>query len=214
MIDVKHDYDYHHSVGETIYIRIDQLTIVNIVDEEGHSRSVCYNIKLYSKILYQMQQSSTPIKRSPQLTALSKEHHDGLLFVRRLRQGLINAISPDRLLSYTLWYWQHHIKPHFFQEEKILLPYMPDHPLGQQLKDEHEYIRELILSLDKEADNQDFTSLCDLIERHIRFEERQVFVYLEAKLSTEELNKVQQTLTEHPVSGEVWEDEFWNANKF
>jgi len=65
--------------------------------------------------------SPKPIKRSPQLAPLSREHHDGLMFVWNLRQGLKNGTSNDELRKYILWFWTNHIKPHFFQEGKNFL---------------------------------------------------------------------------------------------
>ena len=154
--------------------------------------------------------SPTPIKRSPQLAPLSREHHDGLMFVWNLRQGIKKGTGTVILRKYVLWFWANHIKPHFFQEEKILMPHMPEqHPLGQQMKEEHEYIRELIISLDTEPERQTLTALCDLLERHIRFEEQKLFGFLEDLLPQEKLNQVQQELDHHPVSCEPWTDKFW-----
>src|SRR5688572_25988917 len=83
--------------------------------------------------------------RSYQLKPLSQEHRDGMLYINRLREGL-GRISIERLNQYTRWYWKNHIRPHFFQEERILLPFMPaDHPLSVKLLDDHAYIRHLIL---------------------------------------------------------------------
>ena len=151
-----------------------------------------------------------PIKRSPELAPLSKEHHDGLLFVWKIRQGLKNDTSIDKLRSYTIWYWKEHTKPHFFQEEKILLPYMPaDHPWVAQLINEHAQIRELVLNLDKEAEKETFVILCDLAERHIRWEERKLFCYLEEKLTKQQLSDIHAELVKHPVSCDQWTDDFW-----
>ncbi len=151
-----------------------------------------------------------PIKRSEQLAPLSREHHDGLLYAWKIRQGLQNGASVNTMREYSIWFWKHHIKPHFYQEEKILIPYMPaDHPLAQQLKSEHAHIRELILSLDQEADKRTFTILCDLLDAHIRFEERQLFNYLEQTLTPEQLDSIHSNLEDHPVSEEEWKDEFW-----
>ena len=152
-----------------------------------------------------------PIKRSPQLAPLSREHHDGLLFVWKIRQGLENKTPLEQLRNYTLWFWRNHIKPHFFQEEKILLASLPpDHPLGLQLKEEHDYIRELILGLDNEADARTLVILCDLLNQHIRFEERELFCYLEELLPPEALDKIFQQLEAHPVKCDTeWKDEFW-----
>jgi hemerythrin-like domain-containing protein len=154
--------------------------------------------------------ATTPIKRSQQLSPLSIEHHDGLLFIWRIRQGLNIYAHLDKIRRYTLWYWKEHIMPHFFQEEKILSPLIDkDDPMIQQMKNEHEQIRELILSLDKDADKQTFIILCDLIEKHIRYEERELFPYLEQRLNTEQLNNIHQQLKNHPVSCGEWQDVFW-----
>lgn len=154
------------------------------------------------------------IKRSSQLQPLSREHHDGLLFVWKIRQGLDKGTSIDTLRKYTGWYWLHHIKPHFFQEEKVLLPFIPaTHPLVVRLKEEHDYIRELILTIDKEAEVNDFIHLSNLIETHIRFEEREVFQYLEEHLSGLQLTEIYDLLEKHPVSSEEgWKNEFWLNN--
>lgn len=152
-----------------------------------------------------------PIKRSVQLQPLSREHHDGLLFVWKIKQGLENRTNLEKLKEYTSWYWRHHIKPHFFQEEKVLVPFMPaGHPMAVQLKKEHDYIRELILNIDREPDRHDFNRLANLVETHIRFEERELFQYLEEQLSQEQLAEIYMKLEQHPVScDEEWKEEFW-----
>ena len=147
--------------------------------------------------------------RSNQLSPLSQEHHDGMLFINRIREGLCR-VSIDRLNRYTRWYWKNHIRPHFYHEENILLSYMPaDHPLAVKLLEDHTYIRDLILSLDHEADEQYFKALCDLIDTHIRFEEQEVFTYLEQRLSQQELNKIYAQLADRPLAAEEWTDSFW-----
>lgn len=162
-----------------------------------------------------MNQEVKPIKRSKQLTPLSREHHDGLLFSWKIKQGLNNGTQLAQLRKYALWFWQQHIKPHFFQEEKILIPYLPSgHPMAERLKEEHDYIRELILGLDEEADKQTLVILCDLLDKHIRFEERELFGYLEELLSTEKLDDVFMQLERHPVvCKEEWKDNFWVKKK-
>jgi hemerythrin-like domain-containing protein len=158
-----------------------------------------------------MQEEIKPIKRSPQLAPLSREHHDGLLFAWKIKQGIENRASLDVMRKFTLWYWKHHIKPHFFQEEKILLPYLPDNdPMAIRLHEEHNYIRELILGLDDEADQRTLIILSDLLNKHIRFEERELFVHLEKILTLEQLENIFTQLEKHPVHCEQeWKDEFW-----
>ena len=155
-----------------------------------------------------------PINRSPELSPLSREHHDGLLYAWKIRQGVKKQTPLDEMRSYTMWFWKNHIKPHFFQEEKILLPYMKeDNPLRQRLIDEHEHIRELVLGLDEEADKRSLTILCDLLDNHIRFEERELFVYLEQNLHPEQLKEIYIKLADHPVDHSVeWKHPFWEED--
>ena len=151
-----------------------------------------------------------PIKRSKELSPLSREHHDGLLFVWKLRQGIKNKIAPARLKEFTIFYWQQHIKPHFYQEEQVLPKYIPaDNSLLKQMREEHELIREIILSLGNDTSAENFTNLADIINKHIRFEERQLFQWVEANLSKEQLKEIFNELQEHPLCGSGWDDEFW-----
>lgn len=156
-----------------------------------------------------------PIKRSPELAPLSREHHDGLLFAWKIRQGINNKTPLEDMRNYTMWFWKNHIKPHFFQEEKILLPYMAeDNPLRNQLVDDHEHIRELVLGLDDEADKRSLNILCDLLDKHIRFEERELFVHLEQTLQPDQLKEIYKKLEDHPVDHEAeWKHPFWEKDK-
>jgi hemerythrin-like domain-containing protein len=161
-----------------------------------------------------MTETRKPIKRSPQLAPLSREHHEGLLLVWKIYQGLKNNIDPERIRKYVLWYWQSHIKPHFYQEEKILLPYLPpNQELARRLKTEHEQIREMILSLDQEGEKSILPALAKFLDDHIRFEERELFGYLEQILSKDQLDVISVELEEHPVLDSEWQDEFWIKTK-
>jgi len=152
-----------------------------------------------------------PIKRSSELAPLSREHHEGLLFVWKLRQGLQKGIANERLRKFIFWQWQNHIKPHFYHEEKILMPFLSaGNELTERMIKEHENIRELILNLDSEPDSRTISMLADLINDHIRFEERQLFNYLEETLSKEQLEIIFQQIEEHPVACNTeWNDKFW-----
>jgi hemerythrin-like domain-containing protein len=151
------------------------------------------------------------IKMRPHLIPLSKEHQDGLLFAQRIRDGFNVYVTMERMRRYALWYWKNHVMPHFFQEEKILVSSMPpDDTMTLQMKSEHDQIRELILGLDRDADKQSFMILCDLIEKHIQFEEEKLFPYLEQRLTIQQLNTVRRQLEEHTACGEEWKDKFWS----
>lgn len=149
--------------------------------------------------------------RSATLQPLTTEHRDGLLFIWKLRQGLANNTTNDKMRAFVGSYWQNHIKPHFFQEEKILAPYLdPANPLAVKLKNDHNNIREMVLTIDREADRFDFFWLCNLLESHIRFEERELYPFIEKNLSPEQLKEIEKQLAEHPLKCEnEWDDNFW-----
>ena len=151
-----------------------------------------------------------PIKRSKELAPLSREHHDGLLFAWKIKQGLANGTPIETLCSYTRWFWLNHIKPHFKDEEKVLVKFLPeDNALVRQMFKEHEQIRDLLLSLDKEPDPASFRELAELISDHIRFEERQLFAYAEENLSPEQLDEIYKDLPHDSHCETQWEEEFW-----
>ena len=151
-----------------------------------------------------------PIKRSKELAPLSREHHDGLLFAWKIKQGLANGTPIETLCSYTRWFWLNHIKPHFKDEEKVLVKFLPeDNALVRQMFKEHAQIRDLLLSLDKEPDPASFQELAELLSDHIRFEERQLFAYAEENLSPEQLDEIYKDLPHDSHCETQWEEEFW-----
>jgi hemerythrin-like domain-containing protein len=158
-----------------------------------------------------MTQQAHSEKRSGKLAPLSQEHGEGLLFVKRIRQGIANRIMPDTIAAYCIWYWKYHIKPHFRHEEDILMAELPkDNDLVKRMCAEHETIRELMLSLDKEADRPTLTHLANLIHDHIYFEEDELFRHIERVLPAESLEKIHQQLEQKPLPHTVeWPDKFW-----
>lgn len=151
-----------------------------------------------------------PLKRSKELAPLSREHHDGLLFAWKIKRGLENGTSIETLCSYTRWFWSNHIKPHFKEEEKVLVKFLPaDNALVKQMFKEHAQIRDLIISLDKEPDKSSLQLLAEFLNNHIRFEERQLFPYAEEVLTPEQLNEIYKELPNEFQCHTEWKDEFW-----
>jgi hemerythrin-like domain-containing protein len=152
------------------------------------------------------------LQRSPALQPLSAEHRDGLLFIWKLRQGLSNHTGNEKLRDFVSWYWKNHIKAHFYQEEKILTPYIdPANHLAIKMKEDHDNIRDMVLAIDREGDRYNFFWLCNLIESHIRFEERELYPFVESHLSPQQLTDIGERLNQYPVvCKEVWEDRFWS----
>lgn len=154
-----------------------------------------------------------PIKRSPQLAPLSREHHEGLLFAWKLRQGLSKNIEVARMVSFAQWFWQQHLKQHFKKEEQALPLVLPrSHPLLQQMFTEHEEIKTMLDETAQHGDLKKFEPLAQRISDHIRFEERRLFGEVEAAASPGQLQLLSEQLKEEENKA-VWEDEFWITKK-
>src|SRR4028118_1117016 len=93
-------------------------------------------------------QEIKPIKRCEELAPLSREHHEGLLFVWKIRQGIRKEISSERIISFCKWFWQSALEEHFKQEEKLFVRAMHlEHPMLQQMLEEHRLLRDMFASV-------------------------------------------------------------------
>lgn len=153
----------------------------------------------------------TPIKRSEQLAPLSRDHHEALLLVWKIRQGIKNETPVQEIAAYVHWFWNNHLHLHFSQEENLLLPHLPESDeMAKQLKEEHQLIREMVVA---HPDISSLTLLADKMNDHIRFEERKLFPHIERKLSADQLNSIYKQLEHQPHCMEKWENEFWLKKK-
>src|SRR6187551_1260376 len=117
-----------------------------------------------------MSKAIKPIKRSKQLTPLSKDHHDGLLFAWKIKQGLKNGADTKVVAEYVQWFWNNHLQEHFNEEEQILAPHLPpENELLQQMLDEHQEIEAMIRINENIPDESLLAKLAQLIDDHIRF---------------------------------------------
>jgi rRNA maturation protein Rpf1 len=101
------------------------------------------------------------MKRDARLRRLSSEHHHTLVLVRNLRKGL----EPREVARI----FEEQLAPHFAIEERVLLPALVAAgraDLAARTLDEHTDIR---------VARSDPALLADLLEKHVRFEERELF---------------------------------------
>jgi hypothetical protein len=79
-----------------------------------------------------------PIKRSNELKALSREHHDGLLLCWKINTGLNKNIALDRITSYLVDFFDHSIEAHFAEEENYVYPLIdPGHKDRKEAEAQH-----------------------------------------------------------------------------
>jgi hemerythrin-like domain-containing protein len=152
-----------------------------------------------------------PIRRSPELTPLSHDHHDALLLVFKIRQGLNKMIEPERIMAFIIWFWEHHLEKHFRDEEHYLAPLVdPGHEGIWRMFREHKELKEIFVQLKSEPDSSMLKQFAQSLNDHIRFEERELFPFIEQSVSAGDLQDVFRKLSADEKICSVWEDEFWS----
>lgn len=157
-----------------------------------------------------------PIKRNEHIVPLSKDHHFTLLFCWKIRNGLKFKVDHARIISYVQYFWQQHMKPHFKDEETILFAPIKDEKVQRAL-DEHAEIAQQIYALQTFNDNAEtqLSALADMVDNHVRYEERELFPHLEKVLTSEQLDTIGEQLAKHHNHElkDDFADEFWLKNK-
>lgn len=156
------------------------------------------------------------MKRKKELETLSWEHHNGLVSAFRLQKGLKNKADLNVMREYILDIWENELLHHFWMEEEILIKPLKLNSDGlellKQLLDEHADFRGKINHF-----KNDGNSLADRIldfavslNKHIRFEERELFPYIESNFSGQKLAEVSKFLHDHHKSECFnWQNQFW-----
>jgi hemerythrin-like domain-containing protein len=149
-----------------------------------------------------------PIKRHPSLQPLSRDHHDGLLLCFKIREGIKRGVEPDRIKSYTDWFWENHLAPHFREEEESVFPLIGmDHPEVKIALEQHVRLKELFTG--PVTDYETLRSMERGLEQHIRYEERTLFNTIQNEAASDCL--AEAGFEHHRVpSCEVWNDPFWS----
>ena len=130
------------------------------------------------------------MKRSPELTPLSRDHHKALEVALRLRRA--TAGNVDEAIEHFLAFWSYQGERHFAIEEQLVLPALPDDDAGwaqavRRVRDEHGEIRTRAAALARAPSVEAARSLGEVLHGHVRYEERQLFELLEERLSPEAL---------------------------
>jgi hemerythrin-like domain-containing protein len=134
-------------------------------------------------------------KRHPSLIPISRDHHDGLVLAVRLRQGkkaLLGDWShdPSWQANHVVQFFHRRLIPHFEAEEKALFPTMKkcvkeSVKTLDTLLNQHEELKARVEKLESpnqmnlEVELKDFG---DLLERHIRIEENNLFPMFEESI--------------------------------
>jgi len=125
------------------------------------------------------------VKRHPHLQPLSNNHHTALVLARRMRRVSGDAANPADLARS----WEaarasfaREIDPHFRVEEEWLFPPLTaagEQALVERAVADHRRLRELI---DAAAAPELAVQFGEILHRHVRFEERELFPRAESVL--------------------------------
>ena len=135
------------------------------------------------------------MKRSEALKLLSHQHHQGLFAALQLKRARQDTAEEARQVF--LDFYEREGSRHFRAEEELLLPAYARHT-GV---DRPEIVRVLTEHVDLRRRGQDLEAQCgwipsalrelgERLERHIRFEERELFPMIEAALPDDELERL------------------------
>lgn len=143
------------------------------------------------------------MKRSDALAGLSRDHHQALTVALRLRRA--TADTAAGALAGFEEYFERAGDRHFDAEEAVLLPALPETgewaTLSTRVRDEHRALRARaarVLATGGETDVSRVRELGEALDAHVRFEERELFPFLEQHLSAAELIDLGQRLADDP----------------
>jgi len=129
-------------------------------------------------------------KRHPALIPLSHDHHHGLALALRCRKHSLGQLNPgdptamEACAAEASRFLNDNLAAHFEAEETVLFPLMTAHQqcreLVARLEREHERFRAMVARAGDAAGRRKFLfDFGDLLEQHIRSEERQLFAAFE-----------------------------------
>jgi hemerythrin-like domain-containing protein len=134
------------------------------------------------------------MKRSPQLSPLSRDHHVALEHALRLRRA--SEDDAAAVVARFLTFFAVDGERHFAREEAILVPAIPAEAqaMRDRLLSEHAEIRRRAAQLGEAPAASPAAELGELLSSHVRFEERELFPLLEAALAPAALDDIAEQL--------------------
>ncbi len=129
-------------------------------------------------------------KRHPSLIPLSHDHHHGLALALRCRKHALGQLNPgdpaalEACAAEVSRFFNKNLTPHFEAEETVLFPLMAAYEecreLVAQLEREHREFHRLAARLGEPGGlRKSLFDFGDLLEQHIRSEERRLFAAFE-----------------------------------
>lgn len=137
------------------------------------------------------------MRRHVALTNLSRDHHHALVLAKHALQAGRETIDCQAAFAMELVdTFRREIEKHFQKEESSLLPLLEKAGLATPVAraiSEHNALRELVGRLNG-GEFSCLSAFADLLVEHVRFEERDLFLLAESKLTPELLARIDQEL--------------------
>jgi len=134
------------------------------------------------------------MKRHRTIIPLSHDHYDGLLMAQSIKKNFIKTklglSSIDEKIKFVINAYKTELIPHFNHEELILFPLAlgKDDELDAMINDileEHDKLHKAVVKISEGNLEQNLDNFGNLLETHIRKEERIVFPKIEEILGEE-----------------------------
>lgn len=139
-----------------------------------------------------------PIKRTEAMQPLSRQHHNGLLFCLLLKKGIAKNAAIKIICDFSIHFWETDLQHHFQLEEICLRNLGNTYPVLnsgiQQMLTEHRLLQQYFKQMAIHVTCNDITQLSELLEKHIRFEERILFPHIETTINSEALQRIGKVL--------------------
>ncbi|MBS1688558.1 MAG: hemerythrin domain-containing protein, partial [Bacteroidetes bacterium] len=120
-------------------------------------------------------------------------------------------IEAKRIADYIVFFYASGLQAHFKLEEEYVFSLLPkNNELRVKAEAQHSKLKELvdILKLTYNADI--LLQFAELLEQHIRFEERELFNFIEVNASSELLLNAASAISNYARNDKAnWNDEFW-----
>lgn len=148
-----------------------------------------------------------PLKRHKSIQPLSRDHHHTLLLCWKIRKGFTKGVALERMKKYSDWFFEAHVLPHFKIEETYLYPVLgKEHEMVKRGLADHRRLERLFRE-DKELEKS-LSLIEEEMERHVRFEERELFPKIQEQATEEQLALVEEHHKDEKFQDNE-EDTFW-----
>ena len=141
------------------------------------------------------------MKRVEQLQDLSRDHHQGLVIARKAtRAAAAGEMSVARAWAMVERRFAAELEPHFGLEEEYLLPVLESAGMedwADRVRAEHAQLRALTVEgAERSADS--LGAFGQLLEQHIRFEERELFESAQGRIDAAAFDRLSAACLLHP----------------